>query len=127
MTCIYHQGEPATHTVVRVDRDNCTEHNVRYKRVPVCERCACEAGNTDQCIPIGATALAFEGLPVRGYTVKVWYLEPLRDQRALVEIFLLGVPYRRFEVEALRVWNVAVHFEDIVDEIEQGATDATAK
>jgi hypothetical protein len=52
--------------------------------------------------------------PDRGFTVKAHYLkEPKGD--ALVEILRDGEPYRRFLYPAYKVWNIAAHFNDIVD------------
>jgi hypothetical protein len=68
----------------------------------------------------GVVNLAIEKLcfeskqPDRGFTVRASYLtEPKAD--ALVEIFREGEPYRRFLYPAYKVWNIAAHFEDIVN------------
>ena len=59
--------------------------------------------------------LAFESKePNRGFTVKASYLlEPKGD--ALIEIFKDGESLRWFLFPAYKVWNIAAHFDDIVD------------
>lgn len=61
-------------------------------------------------------AVAFESKqPDRGFTVKASYLKPPHAGDALVEIFRDGVKLREFLFPAYKIWNIAVHFSDIVD------------
>lgn len=60
--------------------------------------------------------LAFESKePDRGYTVRAHYLKEPHDGKALVEIFKDGQPVRQFTFPAYKVWNIAAHFQDIVN------------
>jgi hypothetical protein len=58
--------------------------------------------------------IAFESPDNRGFTVKASYLiEPKGE--ALIEIFKDGEPLRWFLFPAYKVWNIAAHFDDIVE------------
>jgi hypothetical protein len=54
----------------------------------------------------------------RGYSVKAFYLKDSQD--ALVEITKGGKSHRSFLFPAYKIWNIAAHFEDIVDGEEAG-------
>ena len=56
----------------------------------------------------------------RGFTVKAYYLREPNDGDALVEIYRDEKPYRRFLFPAYKIWNIAAHFADIVDEEIEG-------
>lgn len=59
----------------------------------------------------------------RGYTVRAHYLKEPDAGDVLVEIFKDGQPLRQFMFPAYKVWNIAAHFQDIVDgEIEKSAS-----
>lgn len=52
----------------------------------------------------------------RGFRVKAWWSEPANDSGdALVEITKDGKPYREFNWLAYKIFNIAAHFQDIVD------------
>jgi len=53
--------------------------------------------------------------PDRGFTIKAFYLQQPNDGDALVEIYREEKPYRRFLYPAYKVWNIAAHFDDIVN------------
>jgi hypothetical protein len=56
----------------------------------------------------------------KGYNVKAWYLKEPNDGLALIEIFKDGNLLRGFKFPAYKIYNIAAHFEDIVEsEIEQ--------
>ncbi len=58
--------------------------------------------------------VAYESPVNRGFKVKATYLlEPEGD--ALIEIFKDGEPLRWFLFPAYKIWNIAAHFNDIVD------------
>lgn len=62
--------------------------------------------------------LAFKGPksgPDRGFEVAAYYLEEPCKGDALVEITRDGEPYRRFLWPAYKIWNIAAHFQDIVN------------
>lgn len=50
----------------------------------------------------------------RGFRVRAWYLENDSGD-ALVEIRKKGRFYRKFKWPAYKIFNIAAHFEDIVD------------
>jgi hypothetical protein len=59
--------------------------------------------------------IAFESKePTHGYTVKASYLKGEQKSDALVEIMKDGNVVRYFLFPAYKVWNIAAHFEDIV-------------
>ncbi len=61
-------------------------------------------------------SIAFESKePDRGYTVKASYLTAQHKGDALVEIFKDGQKLREFLFPAYKIWNIAAHFQDIVD------------
>ena len=52
----------------------------------------------------------------RGYTVRAWYRDaPSGDAR--VEITRGEEKVKTFDYPAYRVWNIAAHFADIVDDL----------
>lgn len=53
--------------------------------------------------------------PDRGFSVRASYLKEPHKGDALVEIFRDGEPLRKFLYPAYRIWNIAAHFNDIVD------------
>ena len=53
--------------------------------------------------------------PYRGYTVRASFLQEPHKRDALVEIFKNQQLIRRFLFPAYKVWNIAAHFNDIVD------------
>jgi hypothetical protein len=61
--------------------------------------------------------IAFEGpkTPDRGYTVRASYLKKPHSGDALIEIFKDGILIRNFLFPSYKVWNIAAHFQDIVD------------
>jgi hypothetical protein len=61
--------------------------------------------------------VAFEGpnTPDRGYTCRVSYLKAPDAGDALVEIFNAGKIVRHFLFPAYKIYNIQVHFSDIVD------------
>ena len=66
--------------------------------------------------------IAFEGPnePDRGYTMRASYLKKPDNADALVEIFKDAALVRQFKFPAYKIYNLQVHFGDIVDgEIEQ--------
>lgn len=70
--------------------------------------------------------LAFESVePDRGYTVKASYLKPPDASDALVEIFKDGAKLREFLFPAYKVWNIAAHFQDIVDGYCENSADGS--
>lgn len=69
--------------------------------------------------------IAFEGPknPYKGHTVKASYLKTPKGQ-SLVEIFKDSLLVRRFLFPSYKIWNIAAHFEDIVNgELEKAAWD----
>lgn len=60
--------------------------------------------------------LAFEGpkVPYLGHTLKASYLSEPKGQ-ALIEIFNEGVLVKRFLFPDYKIYNIAAHFNDIVD------------
>lgn len=59
--------------------------------------------------------IAFECGPDRGYTAKAYYLKEPNNGDALIEIFKDGTLLRKFTFPAYKIWNIAAHFEDIVE------------
>jgi len=60
--------------------------------------------------------LAFERKEdYKGYNVKAWYLKEPNDGLALIEIYKNGELLREFKFLAYKIWNIAAHFEDIVE------------
>lgn len=56
----------------------------------------------------------------RNYNVKAFYLEEPKGE-ALIQITKDGKSLREFLFPAYKIWNIAAHFEDIVDsEFESG-------
>lgn len=51
----------------------------------------------------------------RGFTVKAFY-RPATDQKADIEVTRNGEMFNRYEYEAYRIWNIAAHFSDSVDQ-----------
>jgi hypothetical protein len=51
----------------------------------------------------------------KGYNVSAWYLKEPNGGNALIEIFKNGEIIREFAFPAYKVWNIAAHFEDIVE------------
>lgn len=52
----------------------------------------------------------------RGYVVQAWYRDD-PGQDAHIEIVREGVLVREFDYPAYRIWNIAAHFDEIVDEL----------
>jgi len=58
--------------------------------------------------------------PYKGYTVTAWYLKKPNDGDAVFEIYKDGQLLRQCKFPAYKIWNIAAHFNDIVDgEIEE--------
>lgn len=53
--------------------------------------------------------------PDRGYTVRASYLKA--STVAWVEIFKDGVEVRAYHYPAYKIWNVAAHFPELVDDM----------
>jgi hypothetical protein len=53
----------------------------------------------------------------RGFTATAWYLEDTEDSKgdALIEIRKSEELVREFIFPAYKIWNIAAHFNDIVD------------
>jgi len=53
----------------------------------------------------------------RGFNVKAWYLVDTEDSKgdALIEVRKNGKLLRQFIFPAYKIWNIAAHFQDIVD------------
>lgn len=51
----------------------------------------------------------------KGYNVNAWYLKEPNDGDALIEILKDDVIVREFTFPAYKIWNIAAHFEDIVE------------
>ena len=53
----------------------------------------------------------------RGFNVKAWYLENTEKSKgnALIEIRYDGKLIREFLFPSYKIWNIAAHFNDIVD------------
>ena len=54
--------------------------------------------------------------PYRGFAVKASYLAAPHDQDALIEYFRDGELWKSFRYPAYRIYNIAAHFTDNVDE-----------
>ena len=68
--------------------------------------------------------VAFEIEGHSGFSVKASRLMQPNDGDALIEIFRDGKAFREFRYPAYRIYNIAAHFGDIVDEIlEKEATE----
>ena len=63
------------------------------------------------------SALAFEK-SYRGFTVRAFYTD---GQSAHVDIDRAGQPFRTFDYPSYRIWNIAAHFTDMVDEFLEAA------
>jgi hypothetical protein len=60
--------------------------------------------------------LAFErNENYKGYNIKAWYLKEPNNGNALIEIFKDGKIIREFNFPAYKIYNLAAHFEDIVE------------
>lgn len=53
----------------------------------------------------------------RDFNIKAWYVQDDEQYKgdALVKITKDGQPLREFLYPAYKIWNLAAHFEDIVD------------
>lgn len=59
-------------------------------------------------------------IPDRGYIIRASYLKEKMSGEALIEIFYKDTLIREFLFPAYKVWNIAAHFNDIIDsEIEK--------
>lgn len=58
----------------------------------------------------------------RGYRIEAWYLSEPKGE-ASVEITKDGAVVKSFLWPAYKIWNISAHAEDIVDGLEQGASD----
>lgn len=70
-------------------------------------------------------SVAFDGPnePYKGFTIKASYLKAPNAGDALCELKKDGVSVRKFLWPAYKVWNIAAHFEHIVDgELENSAS-----
>lgn len=56
----------------------------------------------------------------RGYNIKAWYLPQSNNGDARIELLKDGAVIRTFNYPAYKIWNLAAHFEDIVDGEIQG-------
>lgn len=66
--------------------------------------------------------------PYRGYSVRASYLEAPNDQDALIEVFKDGAVAKSFYYPAYRIYNIAAHFSELVDnEIEESESCAGSK
>ena len=66
----------------------------------------------------------FLTLEDRGFTAEAWYLENTVDSKGDAVIFIKyhGEVVREFIFPAYKIWNIAAHFNDIVDgEIENSS------
>jgi len=82
------------------------------------------AGHTESASPtraIESVAYDTAAKPDRGYTVRASYLKD--SQNALIEIFKDGKTVREFTYPAYRIYNIAAHFDEIVDELEEALPD----
>lgn len=61
--------------------------------------------------------------PYRGYAVSASYLRAPHDQNALINIFKDGSIHRSFEYPAYRIYNIAAHFSEMVDNELDGGDD----
>lgn len=52
----------------------------------------------------------------RGFGVSAWYDADDKCQDAIIEITRDGQPLRSFTYPAYRIWNIAAHFRDMVDD-----------
>lgn len=59
----------------------------------------------------------------RGYKVTAWWGD---SPNARVEILKDGKPYKEFEYPAYKIFNIAAHFGDIVDDFETGMNIASS-
>lgn len=53
--------------------------------------------------------------PYKGFTANAWYLKEPNKGEALIQIWRGGNLVREFLYPAYKIWNIAAHFEDIVD------------
>ena len=53
--------------------------------------------------------------PDRGFSCKATYLKEPDCGDALIEVFRDKKPLRAFLFPAYKIWNIAAHFQDIVD------------
>lgn len=51
----------------------------------------------------------------RGFNVKAFYLDD-DSGNAQIKITCDGKPFREFLYPAYKIWNIAAHFNDLVDE-----------
>ena len=58
--------------------------------------------------------LAFEQKD-RGYKVRAWYLKDKSAGDALIQIFFGRKKIKEFPYPAYKIWNIAAHFSDMVD------------
>lgn len=54
----------------------------------------------------------------RGFNVKAWYLKNTEQSKgdSLIEVCCNGEMIRQFVYPSYKIWNIAAHFGDIVDE-----------
>jgi hypothetical protein len=62
----------------------------------------------------GNVAFDSSEAPYKGFSIKATYLEAPKGD-AFIEIFRGGEAHRSFLYPAYKIWNLAAHFEDIVD------------
>ncbi len=55
--------------------------------------------------------------PYQGFHVRASYLKAPNDRDAWIEIFRDGEPWRSYYYPAYRIYNVAAHFSDMIDEV----------
>lgn len=63
-------------------------------------------------------SIAFEGPksgPYKGFTCRASYLKKPNNGDAMIQVFKDGDEWRRFLFPAYKIWNIAAHFNDIVD------------
>jgi len=62
-------------------------------------------------------AVAYDSLdkPYRGFAVRASYLKKPNDGDALIEIFRQGSVWRSYRYPAYRIYNIAAHFMEMVD------------
>ena len=72
--------------------------------------------------------VAFEGpkTPYLEHTVRASYLTEPHAQDALIEILKDGQVVKHFFFPSYKIWNVAAHFEDIIDELLNDSTAGIA-
>lgn len=69
--------------------------------------------------PLEIDCVAYQSFPERGYFAAAYYLKPPRSADAVVDIKTVGgALVRRFICPAYKIWNIAAHLPEIVDEID---------